>query len=64
MNPKTLTIPVPYTLTMKGNGNFVAKWEPPVPTPGLPSVVVGESRSSGIRALERLYEALKDKGVI
>lgn len=64
MNQKTLTLPVPYTLTMNGNGDFVAKWEPQIPTKGLPLFVTGQSRSSGIKALERLHEALKESGVI
>lgn len=62
--PNNLAIPVPYTLKMLGNGNFIAKWHPAVPTPGFPEIVTGESRTSGITALERLVEQLIEKGII
>lgn len=62
--PDNLAFPVPYTLQMQGNGEFVATWEPVVPTPGLPDMVRAFSQSSGITALERLREQLVAAGVL
>lgn len=64
MNKETLTLPVPYTLIMTGNGSFIAKWQPVVPSHDLPTMVEARSGTSGMKALERLYGELIAKGVI
>lgn len=64
MNPKTLSLPVGYTLISQPDGSFIAVWQPAVPTKDLPTKVRTTSRTSGIHALERLYDELIEKGVV
>ena len=61
---KLLKCPVPFTLQMYGGSNYVAKWEPAVPTKGLPKVVTGASHTSAYTAMVRLWVALYEAGVI
>lgn len=61
---KLLKCPVPFSLQMYGGGEYVAKWEPQVPTDGLPKVVTGTSRTSAYTAMIRFYVALYEAGVL
>lgn len=64
MNPKTLSLPVPYTLEMTGTGSFIATWKPVVPSNDLPNEVQARSSTSGVKAIERLHGKLLASGVI
>jgi hypothetical protein len=61
---RALSLPVPYTLALRGNGDWIAKWEPAVPSEGLPEKVTESSRSSAVRAVSRLRNTLIGAGVI
>lgn len=59
-----LKCPVPFTLQMFGNGNYLAKWETAVKSEGLPEVVTGTSRTSALNAMVRLWSNLYEAGVL
>ncbi len=61
---EAFSLPVPYTLTMKGDGSFIATWKPEDPIKGLPEECHGTSSSEGHRAINMLYLELVERGVI
>ena len=61
---KALKLPVGYALISHPNGKWTARWEPKVPTDGLPPWVAVHAHTSPLTAVSRLKAALIEADVI